>query len=113
MASRNFVWGLEQCFDYVTSSSDFRLSNGTNMMAVAHLEEIGHAFFKKRPPHLGFESYCSILILINSYDFWLKIRKFPKYDGNGILPIFHGFYNFESSKARNYGSEHVSTLPIT
>ena len=60
MASRNFVWGLEQCFDYVTSSSDFRLSNGTNMMAVARLEEIGHAFFKKRPPHLGFESYFSI-----------------------------------------------------
>ena len=54
-----------------------------------------------------------ILILINSYDFGLKIRKFPKYDGNRILHIFHGFYNFESSKTRNYGSEHVSTLPST
>ena len=56
----NFLWGLEQCSDYVTSSSDIRLSNGTKIMAVARLENIGHTFLKKRPPHLPFESYFSI-----------------------------------------------------
>ena len=57
----HFLWGLEHCSDHVTSSLDFRISNGSKIMAVARLEKIGHAFLKKRPPHLPFESYFSIL----------------------------------------------------
>ena len=55
----NFLWGLEQCSDHVTSSSDIRLPNGTKSIAIGRQEKIWHAFLKKRPPHLPFESYFS------------------------------------------------------
>ena len=64
----NFVWDLEKCFDHVTSFSDFRLSNGTKLMVVARLEKIWHAFLKKRPPHLPFQSYFSTSI--KTHTFW-------------------------------------------
>ena len=71
----NFVWDLEKCFDHVTSFSDFRLSNGTKLMVVARLEKIWHAFLKKRPPHLPFESYFSTCIFwpifSNQYSYFL------------------------------------------
>ena len=55
----NFLWGLEQSSDHITSSSDIRLSNGTKIIAIGRQEKIGQAFLKKRPPHLPFESYFS------------------------------------------------------
>ena len=67
----DFLWVLKQCSDHVTSSADIRLSNGTKMIALERREKIGHAFLKKRPPHLPFESYFT--------SYFSKILTFQKF----------------------------------
>ena len=57
---KNFLYGLQTCSDYVTTSSNFRIYNDTKTMAFGLLEKIGHMFLKKLYPHLPFESYFSI-----------------------------------------------------
>ena len=59
MLPKNFLWGLETCLKYVTTSPDLGLSNGTKIVAFGALEKIRHAKLKKRRPHLAFESYFS------------------------------------------------------
>ena len=63
-ASKNFLWGLETCLKYVTTSPDLGLSNGTKIVAFGALEKIRHPYLKKRRPHLAFESYFSILSIL-------------------------------------------------
>ena len=59
MLPKNFLWGLETCLKYVTTSPDLGLSNGTKIVAFGALEKIRHPYLKKRRPHLAFESYFS------------------------------------------------------
>ena len=61
MLPKNFLWGLETCLKYVTTSPDLGLSNGTKIVAFGALEKIRHPYLKKRRPHLAFESYFSKL----------------------------------------------------
>ena len=63
MLPKNFLWGLETCLKYVTTSPDLGLSNGTKIVAFGALEKIRHPYLKKRRPHLAFESYFSKCVL--------------------------------------------------
>ena len=63
MLPKNFLWGLETCLKYVTTSPDLGLSNGTKIVAFGALEKIRHPYLKKRRPHLAFESYFSKYVL--------------------------------------------------
>ena len=71
MLPKNFLWGLETCLKYVTTSPDLRLSNGTKIVAFEALEKIRYQYFQKRRPHLAFESYFSIFNNI-TLEYWTK-----------------------------------------
>ena len=72
-----FLYGLEGCSRYVTSSPHSGLSHGTKIITLESLERNRHAYFKKRHPHWPFVSYFSIFKKVQILSFVAFLNKVP------------------------------------